>query len=152
MTWILCYMMLYLSFDKTSFSMYRRDGALSRRCFSAFCFTVLWAWVPVPHLLFAAQSRLKGRKKCSCGVVMKEVLPIALLARDPEWYLGNMEKYRRRGRGVSKWRILWADHKTGVCLCCKILLICSYWLSVCYFCHWIFQTASWAKGNFLKTA
>lgn len=33
---------------------------------------------------------------------MKEVLPIALLAIDPERYLENLEGYRRRGRSASE--------------------------------------------------
>lgn len=144
-------MLSYLFFDGTPFSMYRGDGALSWRCFSAFfCFTTLLAWVPIPHLLSAAQSRFEGRNKWSWGAVTKEVLPIALLTVDPVRYLENLGGYRRNGRSMSEWRSLWVAHRTGVCLClcCRILFICSYWLCVCYFHHSEFfrQTAE-PKGT-----
>lgn len=88
----LCYMVSYLFFDRTHLLRYGTDGALSQRYFLAFCFTTFLAWVPIPHLLSTAPCKFKGRKKWSWRVVMKEVLPFALLSLDSERYLENMER------------------------------------------------------------
>lgn len=80
----------FLSQD-TFFNRWEKN-ALSLRCFSAFSFSALFAWVPNPPLLPAAQSRCKKRNKRPLRVIMKEVLPIVLLTINPRRYLEKLER------------------------------------------------------------